>query len=354
MSISSGGAAMLFKSYLNEPLLLSKTASPEPQIRKFRDQVSDAQNSALADSVSSLCSMVQEMHVSMRVTNELVNKLFAPNSEYVVLQKSKLEEMMREVREDIKSVRGNNDLQHLSQQSMIVPHQQSMMVPHQSQQSMIVPPKLTHSQEEARPLTPPCSFEALLKQQQDQQPRKPQSPVRNNSQSNHADIFNTVSRPQQRSNAACFSVKKEKNRKKAVRSSSQTSPKFPTTRRTSPRLTKARRTSPRLSARVSPRFANTKKWLESIPSPVKSPEGGTTIKRFLASRGMKRQNSCDSDNESIGKWSCSTMKTFKSTRKKGRGRRGNFVVVTKATKSDMAWDAYKDDHFFERVCRSEY
>ena len=154
----------LFKSYLQETVI-SKTPSPEPQVTKFRDNLRQYENNTINKSISNLSTMMENCQIQLQTSNEIISKLVSPESDFVVIQKTQLKEFLEEFKQEFHEFKNE-----IKTSLSIGYHQKESKLVKSSQENIfsqeITDQPVTSSQKSIfshKPLTPPSSFEAMLK-----------------------------------------------------------------------------------------------------------------------------------------------------------------------------------------------
>lgn len=330
----------LFKSYLHKPVI-TKTPSPVPQVKQFGENLKKSENKVLDRSITSLCTMMANCQVQLEKSNELLLKFISPDSDYFIIKKSQLKEFFDEFKHEITDLK-----EEIKESTKIEQKTGTDQFMQSKRNSFDAPIKSTYEQESSqrslfsnKPLTPPSTFESLLENKSI------------NTFEGKLHCSNTVSKPVQsqsldflKKEPVCLpaitptiTYKIEKHRKKGHKSSQST--KHPKVR-----------CSP-----SSQKLQHTQKWLDQLPLPPKMLPPKPTLNKLLSSTiSFKRMKSGDSkpdisDSESIGKWSCRSIRTYK------KRRSSNVVRVDRMVRSEAGWNCGESVRFGGiRGLRSEY
>jgi hypothetical protein len=117
----------------------------------------------------------------------------------------------------------------------------------------------------------------------------------------------------------------------------------------------------KLSPQTSAKMKNTQSWLDSLPMPPKREFAKPSRNKLPTAISFKKKKGRvgngnggdDSDVESLGRWSCRSIRTYKSF-KKPRKRGANFVEIDREARSEIGWGQYEGKISQERNYRSEY
>ena len=359
----------LFKSYLQETVI-SKTPTSEPQVTKFRDNLQHSENNTINKSISSLCTMIENCQIQLQASNEMISKLISPESDFIVIQKKQLKEFLEEFRQEF------HEFKDEIKSNMAFGNQQKFCKPNLSQSiyedEFSNGPKLSsqkrifendssnnpaNSSQRSifdKPLTPPPSFEAMLESDKFEtfsgklqciQPssseneieQKPPSVIQSISKEGPVLTY----RIENRNKVPDFKLENLNFKKKRPKLSPQS-------------LSKLNGTS------TSTRMKNTQSWLDSLPHPPKKELVKPSLNKLLTSSisykkmsNKSKDGAWDCDKESLGKWSCRSIRTYKKS--KTRRRSTNFVKVDRAVRSEAGWGKFDEESIsFERNYRSEY
>lgn len=336
----------LFKSYLQEKVV-TKTPSPQPEVPKFRENVRSSEQSALNQSISSLCLMLKQCQVQLETSNNLISKIVSPDSEYLFVQKSQFREYIDEIRNEFEEMKSDfrRDAAVLPKQKKEDPVNESHRKPLNDSQNSIFSQNIQDNESSqkslfsTKPLTPPSSFEAMIKKKEEydtfsghlEQAAKNEAKV--NQEGYIPSVPNTTNFRASQSSEISFKV--EKRRKSKIK-------------------------SPSVSVRSSSthsRMKHTQKWLDSLtlppsaPSPIRIPKPPPQrmISNISNKRSKNRRHERDSDTGSVGAWSCRSVRTYKSSRK----RSANFVKIEQASRSEAGWERDSKNNRWPNF-RSEY
>lgn len=333
----------LFKSYLQEKVV-TKTPSPQPEVPKFRENVREAEQSALNKSISSLCLMLKQCQVQLETSNNLISKIVSPDSEYLFVQKSQFREYLDEIRHEFVEMKSD-----FRRDAAVLPKQKKEDQVHESHRksdndsqnsifSQNIQDKESSQQSlfSTKPLTPPSSFEAMIKKKEKfdtfsghlDEAAKNEAKIKQ--EGYIPSVPNTTNFRASQSSEISFKVEKRK---------------------------KSKIKSPCVSVRSSSthtRMKHTQKWLDSLtlppsaPSPIRIPK--PPPHRMISNKRSKNsRHGRDSDTESVGAWSCRSVRTYKNSRK----RSANFVKIEQASRSEAGWERGSKNNGWQNF-RSEY
>ena len=339
----------LFKSYLQETTV-SKTPSPVPQVHSYRDNLQKAEKDVLNKSISTLCKMMENCQIQLQSSNEIMSNFLSKDSDYVMIQKNQLKEFFDEFKQELTEFKNDikNDLGHLKNISHDTEQNNKLPSSQKSVFNIQAQPENKSSQKSIfslKPLTPPSSFEALFEKDEiyenDLKPKLPQAfsiKEENNNQSQFYPPSQCTEVSNKRfTKTPSISYKMEKRKK--AQNCKQEKPNIPSKPRTN-----------------ASKFSHTQKWLESLPLPppdkAKKPSFSYVLRptskiRKKADKGGGQGEF--SDNESIGKWSCKSIRTYKSTRKRG----ANYVKIDRNAQSEVGWGV-TNKSCYDRKFVSEY
>ena len=337
----------LFKSYLQETVI-SKTPSPEPQVTKFRDNLRQSESNTINKSISNLCTMMENCQIQLQTSNEIISKLVSPESDFVVIQKTLLKEFLEEFKQEFHEFK--NEIKtslsigyHQKESKLVKSSQENIFSQEITDQPVISSQKSIFSN---KPLTPPPSFEAMLK-------------------NNEYDTFSGRLEIVQQSKRDIEKIAVPTTSKIITKETPVIPFKMEQKNMVLHRKKKRQKLSPQAfvplkGTTTAARMRNTQSWLDSLPIPPKKELSKPSLNKLLASsisyKKMKSRgghNDIDSDDESLGKWSCATART--SFSRPGRRKRGsNFVKVDRAVRSEIGWGQLDDKLGLERNYRSEY
>ena len=336
----------LFKSYLQQTVI-SKTPSPEPQVTKYRDNLRESENNAIKTSISNLCTMIENCQVQLQASNELISKLTSPESEFIVVQKAQLKEFLEEFKQEF------HEFKNEIKTSVTAGCRHNDLKPSQSSQKSIFNKNLSQQHKSSqksifsnKPLTPPPSFEAMLERSK----------------------FETFSGKLECAGSKDPAVEKNPAITSKMKSNETPVVTYKIEKRRKENVCKKKRQ--KLSSRTALslkdsttdiKMQNTQNWLESLPVPPKKDFTKPSLNKLLTSsishRKMKDKGwggGRDSDNESLGKWSVRSIRTYKSSRSRTMKRGANFVKVERVARSEVGWGQFEEKIGFERNYRSEY
>lgn len=359
----------LFKSYLQETVI-SKTPPSEPRVDKFRDNLQKSEDNKINKSISSLCTMIETCQIQLHASNEMISKLISPESDFIVIQKKQLKEFLEEFKQEFHEFKDEikSNLAIESQQKHRKPLNLSQKTLYEDEFTngpKLFSEKRFHKNDHFKkpssqrsifdkPLTPPPSFEAMLESNKFEtfsgKLECNQSPYLENevgqklptiTQSVSKETPVLTYRINTLNKAPDFKLENLNFKKKRPKLSPQPSSKL-------------RGTS------TATRMKNTQSWLDSLPLPPKNELVKPSLNKLLTSsisfkkmRDKGQDGAWDCDTESLGKWSCRSIRTYKKT--KTRKRSANFVKIDRAVKSEAGWGKLDEDSFsFERHFRSEY
>lgn len=347
----------LFKSYLQDKVI-SKTPSPQPQVTKFRDNLRQSENNAMNKSIANLCTMIENFQIQVQASNEMMSKLTSPESEFVVIQKTQLKDFFDDFKQEFHDFKDeirthvaayghrkieSKPCQLQSSPKSIFENKDVSTKPIKSSQKGIfentnLSTKPQKSMFFDKPLTPPSSFEAMLE---------------NNK-------FDTFSGRLECIEQKDFAVEKKPHQPTMSASFSKDTPVLTYKIEKRSRAPDCKKKRQKVSPHTSNKMKNTQNWLESLPMPPKRGFTRPSSRKLQTSSiNFRKKKSragegggCDdSDLESVGGWSCRSVRTYK-LRKIKRG--ANFVRINREARSEIGWGQNDGKICSERNYRSEY
>ena len=341
----------LFKSYLQEKTI-TKTPSPSPQVSEYRKNLQNVEQSILNKSVSTLCKIMENCQIQLQSSNDTMSKFLSKDSDYIMIQKKQLKDLFdgfmqeftefkNDVKNDmvlIKNITLETELKHQQPRSQKDVYNSQVLSQNKSSQKSIF---------SLKPLTPPSSLEALFEIEKNggldhksnvQQASPSQKKINCQQQQYYPLSQCTKANNKQFTKTPSVSIKMQKRRKTI--NCKQTKPQ--------------KQLIPSKTTSITSNISHTQKWLDSLPLPPPPDECRNTSFNNVPTFHLKMKKEGYegrgeiSDNDSC-KWSCKSIRTYKSSRKRG----ANFVKVDRVVRSETGW-GIDDKRYHERKVKSEY